>query len=204
MNDSQHGPRHVDPIGLLGKAIVRALNDIDLPTYLIDAAGTLRWANVATIELIGDRRGESYLNFVAYDARERAKAHFARKIVGGFATTYEIAVVDRHGGRVALKVRAAPLRAGDRIVGIFGIAIPMNDGVGLLRNERPLTPRQVEVLRLLADGSTTDRIAAELGIAVETVRNHVRGLFHRLGVHTRLEAVVAARRRGLLNGRERE
>ena len=56
-----------------------------------------------------------------------------------------------------------------------------------------LTPRQVEVLRLLEQGRSTKQIAAELHLSTETVRNHVRRLFRALGVHSRLEAVAAAR-----------
>ena len=56
-----------------------------------------------------------------------------------------------------------------------------------------LTPRQVEVLRLLEQGRSTRQIADELQLSTETVRNHIRRLFHALGVHSRLEAVAAAR-----------
>ena len=56
-----------------------------------------------------------------------------------------------------------------------------------------LTPRQVEVLRLLEQGHSTEQIAAELHLSKETVRNHIRRLFKALGVHSRLEAVAAAR-----------
>jgi DNA-binding NarL/FixJ family response regulator len=61
-----------------------------------------------------------------------------------------------------------------------------------------LTPRQVQVVRLLADGRSTLQIAAELHLAVETVRNHVRGALRRLGAHSRLEAIAVARRDGIL------
>jgi two-component system response regulator DesR len=59
-----------------------------------------------------------------------------------------------------------------------------------------LTPRQHQVLELLAAGASTRRIAAELQIAEETARNHIRLLLAELRVHTRLEAVVAAFRNG--------
>jgi DNA-binding NarL/FixJ family response regulator len=62
----------------------------------------------------------------------------------------------------------------------------------------------VEVLHFLAEGSSTEAIATGLGIAVETARNHVRSLLSRLGVHSRLEAVAEARRRGLLKSGEDE
>lgn len=61
-----------------------------------------------------------------------------------------------------------------------------------------LTPRQVEVLRLLADGLSTVDIAERLFISEVTVRNHIENLLHKLEVHSRLEAVVLAYQRGLL------
>jgi DNA-binding NarL/FixJ family response regulator len=54
------------------------------------------------------------------------------------------------------------------------------------------------VLALLAEGASTPQIASALGLAEETVRNHVRQLLRRLGVHSRLAAVAYARRNGLL------
>ncbi len=67
------------------------------------------------------------------------------------------------------------------------------------RRPRPaLTPRQQEVLELLARGASTRRIADELGIAEDTARNHIRFLLSELGVHTRLEAVAIAFRNGWL------
>ena len=48
------------------------------------------------------------------------------------------------------------------------------------------------VLRHLAAGKSTADNAGSLGISTETVRNHVRGIMSRLGVHSRLEAVIRA------------
>lgn len=61
-----------------------------------------------------------------------------------------------------------------------------------------LTPRQREVLVLLGEGLSTAAIAARLDLSKETVRNHVRAVLQELGAHSRLEAVIEARRRGLL------
>ena len=58
--------------------------------------------------------------------------------------------------------------------------------------EPQLTNREVEVLRLLAEGSETREMAARMGIKVSTVRNHVQKILEKLGVHTRLEAVLVA------------
>jgi DNA-binding NarL/FixJ family response regulator len=60
-----------------------------------------------------------------------------------------------------------------------------------------LTPRQLEVLRLLVDGQSNKLIGRRLGLAPSTVRTHVEALFERLGVGNRTQAVVAAARLGL-------
>ncbi len=56
-----------------------------------------------------------------------------------------------------------------------------------------LTPRELEVLRLLAQGRSNQAIANELVVAVGTVKRHVNSLFGKLGVQSRLEAVARAR-----------
>ena len=56
-----------------------------------------------------------------------------------------------------------------------------------------LTPRQREILGLLADGLPVKTVARRLGLAETTVRNHIRLLFLELGVHSQLEAVARAR-----------
>lgn len=55
-----------------------------------------------------------------------------------------------------------------------------------------LTPREREVLRLLASGDTNERIAATLGIAVKTVERHVTNVYRKLGAGGRADATRAA------------
>ena len=66
------------------------------------------------------------------------------------------------------------------------------------RGLRKLTRRERQVLRLLAAGQDTAAIATRLAISPTTVRNHVHHILSKLGVRTRLEAVVMAQRDGLL------
>ncbi len=61
-----------------------------------------------------------------------------------------------------------------------------------------LTPREKEVLRLMAEGMSSRDIAARLGISYTTVRTHIRSLGSKLGVHSKLEAIVKARELGLI------
>ncbi len=62
-----------------------------------------------------------------------------------------------------------------------------------------ISAREVEVLRLVAQGSETDRIAEELGISPHTVRNHIRNLRNKLHAASKLEAVLTAVRLGILS-----
>jgi len=63
----------------------------------------------------------------------------------------------------------------------------------------PLTRREREVLRLLADGSDARAIANVLGISVNTCRGYVKSLLLKLGAHSQLEAVVIATNHGLVS-----
>lgn len=55
-----------------------------------------------------------------------------------------------------------------------------------------LTPRELDVLRFVADGLTDKEVAVVLGISYETVRTHLVSVFHKLGVVNRLQALRAA------------
>jgi len=65
--------------------------------------------------------------------------------------------------------------------------------------EPRLSPRQLACLRLVAAGKTTLQIGAELGISNRTVEQYVGDACTRLGVRTRIEAVVKAVRMGLIS-----
>ena len=61
-----------------------------------------------------------------------------------------------------------------------------------------ITGREEEILRLLASGASTGAIARKLFISPGTVRNHINNILSKLDVHSRLEAVILALRRGLI------
>lgn len=61
-----------------------------------------------------------------------------------------------------------------------------------------LTPREVDVLAVVATGASYATVAERLGLRPQTVKSYMRDVMARLGVHSRHEAVVAARRHGLL------
>ena len=62
-----------------------------------------------------------------------------------------------------------------------------------------LTPRQREVLSLMAQGKTTREIAYELGLSPYTVKNYIERIYERLGALDRVQAVSMAVRKGLID-----
>ena len=119
----------------------------------------------------------------------------------GEPTDFETVFVDASGHLRGVRAQHLPLRSGAAIVGVLILAfdprLPPSGAIGLQPQPR-LTPRQREVLGLIASGLSTAEIAAQLTISPETVRNHLRSLFSELHAHTRLEAIAAAQRFGLL------
>ena len=88
-------------------------------------------------------------------------------------------------------------------VGLFAKAIARQHKVVTDEQARrslsaQFTPRELDVLRLLAEGYDTADLAARLNIAPHTVEWHVRHVIEKLGVHSKLQAVIAAARVGLI------
>jgi DNA-binding CsgD family transcriptional regulator len=69
----------------------------------------------------------------------------------------------------------------------------------LARTAAGLTPREVEVLELLADGQDAVEIARRLDLSLHSVRGHIKSLLRKLRVHSQLQAVVVAARRGIVD-----
>lgn len=61
-----------------------------------------------------------------------------------------------------------------------------------------LTPRELDVLRLLADGASTEVMASRLGVSVHTTRTHVKNVMRKLDARTRLQAAALGVQRGLI------
>jgi PAS domain S-box-containing protein len=168
------------------------LEHINVPSYVIDRSGVIRWVNSAGRRLVGDVRGRQFTSVVAPEETLRARELFARKVVGAAKVTDAgLVVLDPAGNRIAVEVSSVPLRDGDHVVGVFGQISEIVEEPHE-HPDLPLTPRQAEVLDLLERGRTTTQIAEELHLSVETVRNHIRGILRATGTHSRLEAVAIA------------
>jgi PAS domain S-box-containing protein len=176
-----------------------ALEGINVPSYMIDQTGVIRWTNRAAERALGaDVRGRQFTSVVAPEDTRRAREVFAQKIAGtALVTDAEVVLIDADGSRISVEVSSVPLHRGHRLIGVFGQFVE-HDEVPHPPPHPALTPRQTEILRLLQQGRSTRQIAEELHLSPETVRNHVRHVLKALGVHSRLEAVAVARREHLL------
>lgn len=67
-----------------------------------------------------------------------------------------------------------------------------------LANIEDLTPRELEVLRSLAEGLSNKEIARRLHISVETERSHMMSILNKLGAHSRVQALILAARHGVV------
>ena len=67
-----------------------------------------------------------------------------------------------------------------------------------MQENSALTPREREVLRLVAVGHANKQIANELSVSERTVKFHVSSILAKLGARNRTEAIATARARGLL------
>ena len=172
-----------------------ALEGINVPSYVLDATGIIRWLNPAAQRLVGDCRGRQFTSVLAPEDRRRGREIFAQKVVGTKVVTDATGVIiGLDGERLDCEVSAVRLTRGGHVVGVFGQLPQWSLETGKETPHPHLTPRQAEVLRLLEHGRSTAQIAEDLHLSQETVRNHVRHLLRALGVNSRLEAVAVARR----------
>jgi PAS domain S-box-containing protein len=168
------------------------LEHVNVPSYVIDRGGIIRWVNAAGRNLVGDVQARQFTSVVAPEETRRAKELFARKILGtATVTDAPVVVVGADGRRVPVEISSVPLVHGDHVVGVFGQVSQLVEEPHE-HTALPLTPRQAEVLELLERGRSTRQIAEELHLSIETVRNHIRHLLRAMGAHSRLEAVAIA------------
>ena len=103
------------------------------------------------------------------------------------ADDYLVKPLDR--GELHARVRRSLRRSGARVQN--------GDASGLPKPNVNLSPREREILALLADGKTQQQIASTLVISPKTVATHIQHLLAKLGVHSRAQAVAVAFKLGL-------
>jgi PAS domain S-box-containing protein len=181
----------------LGATIDDAIDALALPAWLVDANGSVLWLNKAALDLAGERRFGHFIAAVAPESRHQVQTSFSRKLLGvDNATQSVVKVIRPNGERMLIEANGVALRSGGKVVGVFGVGKVV--GEAQAPGTVSLAPRLHETLRLLAEGKSTDAIAAALGITRESARNYIRLLLKGLDAHSRVEAVARGRELGLL------
>jgi DNA-binding CsgD family transcriptional regulator len=188
-----------------GADIIGALEELPVRSFVIDTDGVVRWQNPASRAAIGDWTGRKWYEVVCQKQTADLEPVVRRIIYSGDPAEATFDVREMDGQMVPREVSAAPLREGGAVVGLFGVSVPAKTAAGpRAATNLPLTERQLEVLQLLAEGKSTEQIADELVLSKTTVRNHIAHLMANLGVHTRVQAVIAASRAGLIQPAPRQ
>ena len=171
------------------------LRDVHIPCWVVDDQGMFVWVNEAFRSVFGDRQGEHYSTLVAPESLEAAVRHFECAELAG-QDEDELGLLLADGSRVRTEISSVLIEGVGYVCAAFGLAgKPVRSRQA---HAADLTPRQLEVLLLLAGGASTDQIARELYLSAVTVRNHISHILGQLGVHSRLAAVAKARRLGLV------
>jgi DNA-binding NarL/FixJ family response regulator len=130
--------------------------------------------------------------------------HHAADASGHAAAIRLADLIVHHAGGVA--IRAESLRAAAEPIGIDGprlSALLFEYPFATQRRRRvadpcPLSAREIDALRGLAEGKVYKQIAAELALSVSTIRTHLHNVYRKIGAADRAQAVLTARDRGWL------
>jgi DNA-binding CsgD family transcriptional regulator len=192
-------PGSLEELRRIAPDLAPSIARLPMPAYILDPSGAVVWLNKAAVQHFGDIRGLRIAQLVEPEFATRARREFAAKMLGTVQSTEgSVAVRTADGRRVEVDISSTQLLDQGSVVGVFGLADPTGELPRPQAQSVHLTPRQLDVLRYVAAGHSTEHIARALGISTETVRNHVRHLMGRLNVHTRLEAVIRGHELGLV------
>lgn len=193
-------PADADLLKALSDDVVRALEAIRVPAYVVDCHRRVRWQNAASVELVGDLRGrlDGSVGLEAGDLK-RVRTAWAEKLDGASHAQLEVAIPRPDGTRVRVAVNSVPLRDKDgEMIGSFGLVHVLEELGPQVAGAPYLSPRERQTLTLLAAGLSTGQMAQQMGLSPETVRNYVKRVLRSLGARSRVEAVAKGRQAGLI------
>jgi PAS domain S-box-containing protein len=195
------------------EAMTHRLDGVDLwlvdslvvPVSLHDVDGRFVHMNAAAERASGYSNaqmvGRHITDLLVPEGRDIVESQFRRAVERGEPTDFETVFADAGGQFRGVRAQHLPLREGETIVGVLTLAFDVRrppTASFQLKPDPRLTPRQREILELIAAGLSTTEVARELTLAPDTVRNHLRNASKELRAHTRVEAIATAQRLGLL------
>ncbi|HEX2331675.1 MAG TPA: response regulator transcription factor [Burkholderiales bacterium] len=193
--------------------LAKALGEVDVATESTLEAGIARASREEIPELVVLDLGLPGCEGLEALARFRSKFPEVPLVVFSGTTDRASIVAALEAGAdgyIPKTSKPAVMIAALKVVAAGGTYVPpeaLEDAVEEARPARrrrtaalDLTERQKQVLRFILKGYNNERIASELSIAPNTVKQHAHAIFTALGVSTRAEAVIAAARHGLSLG----
>jgi len=130
----------------------------------------------------------------------RAIKSGARAFMTKDINAHELTSVLRQVGKGAYPINETLLSrpsVAKNVLQLFKNLSKMGEDVDMLMT--PLSPRESEVLRYIAEGNSNKRIAYALGIGEQTIKNYITSIMRKLNANDRTHAVVLAMRKGWLN-----
>jgi DNA-binding NarL/FixJ family response regulator len=164
-----------------------AVVDLDLP----DGDGT---------ELIGELRAANPRGAVLVLTASAEREAYARAVEAGAAGVLHKSVRIKEVVGAARRLMAGePLLSTNEVIELLQLAGRRREqNYQAQRTIESLTPREREVLEALAEGLSDKEIAERLYVGIGTVRNHVVNIFNKIGVNSRLQALVFGLRHGIV------
>src|SRR5215510_6113908 len=104
----------------MGGDLENALERVEVPTYILDRHGIIRWVNPCAKELVGDVTGRQFTSVVAPEDTRRAKEAFTKHMLGTADVDGSVTLLDDDGDRVSVEVSSVNLYQGERVIGVFG------------------------------------------------------------------------------------
>ena len=152
------------------------------------------------VEMIAELRGANphFVALVLTASLDRAE--HARAVEAGAAgVLHKSADVDEILDATRRLAAGEPLLSPEEVVGLLRLAGRNREEEREARSSiQQLTPREREVLAALAEGLSNKEIAQKLHISLDTERTHMMNILNKLGVHSRLQALLFAARYGLI------
>ena len=190
-------------------SVDQILDQVGLAVIATDPDGVVTTWNARAESLYGWSRDEALGRHISDltvpEESRRTAEQIMDAIQRGASWEGAFRVRRKDGSRFTAFVKDSPIVSSGNMIGVVGVSIEIGDSALAeavrttvadstrpQRRTRALSPREREVLALLARGLTGEQIAERLVLSPETVRTHIRNAREKLGASTRVEAVTMA------------
>lgn len=177
----------------------QALDELEIPVFIKNTDGIYVYCNQAFIDFLGLSK-DKILGHTAYDIAPKKLAEVYEKadkelFAAEKKQTYNSIVSAANEIETTVAFSKAILHTPDhKIAGFIGSVHVNNSTHGSDSSQliQKLTPREIDVLSLLAQGNSVKAIAARLGISPHTATHYLKSIYAKLDVHSKNEALYKA------------